>query len=323
MSTKKKIILGVVVVAVLAVLGGYGYILFIKEDAPAELTTTDLDAALDATTTVAATDAPADTTASGDTTAPADTAAAPADTAAPASDGTRGRRERPVGHLEHLHRFGPRLPRVGGARRRRHRGAPDERAPSPAHSHIDGATATAAEFTVDMTTFVSDSSRRDGQFDTRIMTVDQFPTSTFVLTSPIDFGSVPAVGESITATATGDLTLRGVTNSVTFELTAKLENGRIGVLGNIPILFSDYQIPDPSNGFATVKDNGLSRVRPGVRPRLSRRGPTRVAARDSVTGVQPALGCDLLPGGRQGRVTSTEGDEFVVGAELDELGVGR
>ena len=29
------------------------------------------------------------------------------------------------------------------------------------------------------------------------------------------------------------------------------------MLGNIPIAFSDYDIPDPSNQAATVKDNGL------------------------------------------------------------------
>ena len=108
-----------------------------------------------------------------------------------------------------------------------------------------------------MASITSDDDRRDGQFNGRIMSTDQFPTSTFVLTSPIDFGTVPAEGETITASATGDLTLRGVTNSVTFEVQAKLEGGRIGILGNIPIAFSDYDIPDPSNAAATVKDSGL------------------------------------------------------------------
>ena len=122
---------------------------------------------------------------------------------------------------------------------------------------IAGTSATAAEFTVQMATITSDSDRRDGQFNDRIMSTSEFPTSTFVLTAPIDFGTIPAEGEAITATATGDLTLRGVTNSVTFEVTAQLEGGRIGVLGSIPIAFSDYEIPDPSNGIATVKDNGL------------------------------------------------------------------
>lgn len=122
---------------------------------------------------------------------------------------------------------------------------------------IDGTVATAGEFTVDMTTFSSDNSRRDGQFDGRIMSVDQFPTSTFVLTEPIDFGAIPADGEQITVTATGDLTLRGVTNPVTFELTATFSSGRIGVLGNIPVVFADYDIPNPSFGTISTEDNGL------------------------------------------------------------------
>lgn len=122
---------------------------------------------------------------------------------------------------------------------------------------IEGTTATAAEFTVDMTTFESNESRRDDQFDTRIMSVDQFPTSTFVLTAPIELSAIPAPGETITASATGDLTLRGTTRSVTFDLQATATGDQIGVLGNIPVVFADYGIPNPSNGFADTEDHGL------------------------------------------------------------------
>jgi polyisoprenoid-binding protein YceI len=122
---------------------------------------------------------------------------------------------------------------------------------------IEGTNATTGEFTVDMTTFSSDSNQRDNQFDDRIMAVDQFPTSTFELTSPIQFGSIPKEGEVVTATATGDLTLHGVTKSVTFEVQATTLHGRIGVLGNIPVTFADYSIPNPSNGVAKTEDHGL------------------------------------------------------------------
>lgn len=122
---------------------------------------------------------------------------------------------------------------------------------------IAGTTATTADFVVDMTTFASNEGNRDRQFNGRIMSVDQFPTSSFVLTSPIEFGAIPVPGETVTATATGDLTLRGVTNSVTFDLTATLDNDRIGVLGNIPVVFADYSIPNPSFGTISTEDNGL------------------------------------------------------------------
>ena len=122
---------------------------------------------------------------------------------------------------------------------------------------IGATTVSAGEFTVDMTTFQSDESRRDGQFNGRIMDVATFPTSTFVLTAPIDFKQVPTDGSTITASATGDLTLRGTTKSVTFDVEATFINGRVGVLGKIPVLFSDFGIPNPSFGTISTEDNGV------------------------------------------------------------------
>jgi polyisoprenoid-binding protein YceI len=122
---------------------------------------------------------------------------------------------------------------------------------------IAGSKATSGDWTVDMTTFHSDESRRDGQFNGRIMNVSQFPTSTFKLTSPIDFGGTPAEGGSVKVKATGDLTLHGTTKSVTFDLTATWKNGRIGVLGNIPVVFADYGIPNPSRATIATDDHGL------------------------------------------------------------------
>lgn len=122
---------------------------------------------------------------------------------------------------------------------------------------ISGTTVTAAEFTVDVASITSDSSRRDSQFTGRIMDTATHPTATFVLTAPIELGTIPAEGQQITVDATGDLTLRGTTNSVTFPLTAEYSNGRIGVFGNVPIVFPDYGIPNPSNPFVTTGDDGL------------------------------------------------------------------
>ena len=57
--------------------------------------------------------------------------------------------------------------------------------------------------------------------------------------------------------ATGDLTLHGVTKSVTFEVKATFKNGRIGVLGQIPVTFADYDISNPSFASVTTEDHGL------------------------------------------------------------------
>ena len=108
-----------------------------------------------------------------------------------------------------------------------------------------------------MTTFKSDESRRDGQFNGRHHGGRPVPHVDVPLTAPIDFGTIPADGETITATATGDLTLHGTTKPVTFELQATFKNGRIGVLGTIPVVFADYGIPNPSIATISTEDNGL------------------------------------------------------------------
>jgi polyisoprenoid-binding protein YceI len=123
---------------------------------------------------------------------------------------------------------------------------------------IQGTTATAASFSVPMDTIHSDKSQRDAQFDGRIMDVAEYPTGTFVLTSPIDLAPLPAAGAIKSYTAHGKLTLHGTTRAVTFTLTAEREGTQIKVAGDIPVLFSDYNIANPSfAGFVTTQDHGL------------------------------------------------------------------
>jgi polyisoprenoid-binding protein YceI len=121
---------------------------------------------------------------------------------------------------------------------------------------ISGTTVSTVDVEVDMTTFESDESNRDGQFQGRIMETSVFPTATFTLTEPIDLGAVPADGEEITVEARGDLTMHGVTQSITFELTAKLTGDTFAVNATIPITFTDYGIDDPSGGPASVGTDG-------------------------------------------------------------------
>lgn len=122
---------------------------------------------------------------------------------------------------------------------------------------INGLQVTDAEFVVDVASISSDESRRDNQFRGRIMSTDEFPTATFNLTEPIELSTESEEGATVETTATGDLTLRGVTNSVTFDVSAKQEDGKIGVLGNIPIVFADYEIANPSVPGITTEDEGL------------------------------------------------------------------
>jgi len=121
---------------------------------------------------------------------------------------------------------------------------------------IDGTTVTAASFEVDMSTFESDESRRDGQFEGRIMEVAEFPTATFELTEPIELGEEPADGADLEVEATGDLTLHGVTQEVTIPLVGRRDGSTFAVNGTVTVTFADYDIDDPSGGPASVGSDG-------------------------------------------------------------------
>jgi polyisoprenoid-binding protein YceI len=122
---------------------------------------------------------------------------------------------------------------------------------------VDGTTVTDARFTVDMTTVTSDQSRRDGQFNGRIMDTGTYPTATFTLTRPIEFGSIPAEGQSRTLRATGDLTLHGVSKTVVFDVTGRYSGSTFQVAGSIPITFAEWNIPNPSFGPVSTEDHGV------------------------------------------------------------------
>jgi len=116
---------------------------------------------------------------------------------------------------------------------------------------------TAAEFTVDMTTLVSDSTRRDRQVNTRILDTVNFPTATFTLKEPITLTPEALAGSDFSVDTTGTLTLRGVTKDIDLTLIARLVDDVIEVNGSIQIVFTDWSIPDPSISSIVVVDRGL------------------------------------------------------------------
>jgi polyisoprenoid-binding protein YceI len=108
-----------------------------------------------------------------------------------------------------------------------------------------------------MSTIMSDAAKRDAQFNNRIMDVAAYPTSTFTLTKPISLPDNALSGDVITAQATGDLTLRGVTKSVTFPIQAQAKSDKFTVVGNITIVFDEWDIPSPGIPGITVEPQGL------------------------------------------------------------------
>ncbi len=221
---RNLVLLAAAVVLAVAVVGPWLYINVIREDAPDRLTLADAPAATTTSTATAGTDgATSETGIDGSWTV---------------GDGTiAGYRAKEVLFGQDAEAAG-RTEEVTGT------------------LAASGTSITAVEVVVDMTTITSPESRRDGQFHGRIMSTSQFPTATFVLSEPIELGTLPAVGEEVSIPATGELTLRGVTRSVTVDLQAVLRDGSIVVNATIPIDFDDYEIPDASGGPASVGRSG-------------------------------------------------------------------
>jgi polyisoprenoid-binding protein YceI len=121
---------------------------------------------------------------------------------------------------------------------------------------IDGTQLTDASVEADFTQLVSDISRRDNAMK-RAMGVEEFPTGTFTLTEPIDFGEVPDEGATTTFTAVGDLTVNGITHPAEVQMEASLADGNILVVGRAPVVFARYFISAPKAGpVVSIADEG-------------------------------------------------------------------
>jgi polyisoprenoid-binding protein YceI len=122
---------------------------------------------------------------------------------------------------------------------------------------LSGTQITSVDVTASTQTLQSDDNRRDGQLHRQALETDQFPEATFKLTTPIDLATVPTDGQTISVTATGELTLHGVTKAVKVPIEARLSGDVVTVAGSIAIQFGDYGIAQPSSFVVlSVEDHG-------------------------------------------------------------------
>lgn len=122
---------------------------------------------------------------------------------------------------------------------------------------VDGLTLTDAEITVDVASITTDSSNRDAYFRDNALRVAEYPTATFTLTGPVTAEAAPVAGEVQTISATGDLTIAGVTKTVDVELEAVFDGEGGQVAGSIPITFADFGVEAPNLGFVSVEPDGF------------------------------------------------------------------
>lgn len=126
---------------------------------------------------------------------------------------------------------------------------------------LSGSEVVAADFTVQMSSVRSDQAGRNVVWQRQIMLTSRYPRARFHLSRPIHLGAVPAVGKVISVPATGELTMRGVTRSITFTIEGeRVSPSALDLRAEIPITFSEWRIPNPSFAVARVGPTGTLEV---------------------------------------------------------------
>ena len=113
-----------------------------------------------------------------------------------------------------------------------------------------------SDIVVNARTFTTDSSTRDRAIRGPIIlnsATDEFEFITFVVTDATGLDGSAEVGDTFEFTLIGDLTIKGVTNEVEFDVTATLvDDSTVEGIAETEVLRSDYGIGIPS--VASVAD---------------------------------------------------------------------
>ena len=122
---------------------------------------------------------------------------------------------------------------------------------------LRGTALVAATVEVEMATLRTDESHRDSHAREALNT-EEFPLALFTLVEPVELPFGILGGESFSGSVLGDLTIRGVTNPVVFDLEAQLAGDTIVVVGSAPVIFSDYGVTAPTSvAVISVEDHGI------------------------------------------------------------------
>ena len=108
-------------------------------------------------------------------------------------------------------------------------------------------------FELDLHSMTSDADRRDGYVQRRM-----FPDHRIATFTVSDLGDLPdplPEGEVIARQVQGELSIRGVTKPIVFEIEARLDPGKLFVLGRTVFTWEELEIPPPHiPGRIQVKD---------------------------------------------------------------------
>ena len=120
-----------------------------------------------------------------------------------------------------------------------------------------GMTIDAGVFTADISTLTSDRPRRDQAIRDRWLESNRYPLATFAATEIVDMPADAAFGQDVRFRVQGDMTIRDVTNPITWKMTARLDGGMLTGAATTFFYMQEY-------GFDPPDIAGILRVTDGV-----------------------------------------------------------
>ena len=118
----------------------------------------------------------------------------------------------------------------------------------------DGTFASGSKITFDLTTLSSDERDRDNFIKNDTLAVRQFPTAEFVPTKTSGLTVPLAASGTFTFTLTGNMTIKGKTKEVTFDVTAKRDGSDLTATATASPSwkFGDFGMTAPSVPFRVL-----------------------------------------------------------------------
>ena len=122
---------------------------------------------------------------------------------------------------------------------------------------LTGGSVGDVQITADLSALKSDDARRDGELGDLGIQTNTFPSAVFKTTQPVVL-TLPAEGKIVSVTASGTLTLHGVTKPVQIALEAQRQGGIVAVSGSTNLVFADYGFQGPTSlVVVSVEDHGI------------------------------------------------------------------
>jgi len=113
-----------------------------------------------------------------------------------------------------------------------------------------------SQFVVSMGTLVSDQPMRDNYLRGNVLQVNQYPRAVFVPKQASGLPSPLPQSGSVTFKLTGDLTVRNVTQPVTWDVTAQVQGNQVTAQAATTFKFEDFSLTQPRVGrVLSIEDN--------------------------------------------------------------------